>query len=124
MENLKNLGQTNSPGLKAVSITYKIERIYYPVKKHRANGAVDRCIQTIKPRLGFLYITKPEISNNDDFGLDAKNGTIDNQNDTNFLHFGSETNTQLANVHARIVSVVKHLKRSLLEARLLLQVTK
>ena len=94
-----------------------IEHKKCPVDDHRANGAVERCIQTIKRKLGTTLMSS---SGNVEMAittiLDTMRKTKHSvtKKSPHFLHFGRKPNTPLSNLHSKLVLDAGQLKRSML----------
>ena len=95
-----------------------IKRRYCPVDDHRANGAVERCIQSVKRRLGTMLCEK---GGNVEAALTAilssirKSKHAITKKSPHFMHFGRAANTPLSILHDKVaISDKGHLKRSML----------
>ena len=95
-----------------------INRRYCPVDDHRANGVVERCIQSVKRRLGTMLCEK---GGNVEAALTAilssirKSKHAITKKSPHYMHFGRAANTPLSILHDKVaISDKGHLKRSML----------
>ena len=94
-----------------------IEHKKCPVDDHRANGAVKRCIQTIKRKLGTTLMSNSgnvETTKTKILDTMRKTKHSKTKKSPHFLHFGRKPNTPLSNLHSKLVSDAGQLKRSML----------